>query len=122
MTSASAKPPPDIQTRLDAWIRDQPGGVAVAWVDRGGTSFFQSGQFDGDDPRPITPDTQFEIGSVTKVFTTLLLGESERLGKVSRNDPAAKYLLPPDDPAQQRLAEITLLSLVTHASGHSSLP
>lgn len=119
---AVAAPPPDIQSRLDAWLKGQPGGVAVAWVDAGGTAFFQSGQFDAEDPRPITPDTQFEIGSVTKVFTALLLAESEQLGKASRNDPAAKYLLPPDDPAQTPLAKITLLSLTTHTSGLPRLP
>lgn len=119
---AAAKPPPDVQTRLDAWLKGQPGGVVVAWVDADGRAFFQSGRFDTEDPRPITPDTQFEIGSVTKVFTALLLAESERAGKVSRNDPAAKYLLPPADPAQAALARITLLSLTTHTSGLPRLP
>jgi len=119
---AVAAPPPDIQSRLDAWLKGQPGGVAVAWIDADGTAYFQSGQFDAEDPRPITPDTQFEIGSVTKVFTALLLAESERLGKASRQDPAAKYLLPPDDPVQATLAKITLLSLTTHTSGLPRLP
>jgi len=119
---AAAKPPPDIQNRLDAWIKGQPGGVAVAWVDADGATFFQSGQLDAGDPRPITPDTQFEIGSVTKVFTALLLAEGECAGKVSRHDPAAKYLLPPADPAQAALAKITLLSLTTHTSGLPRLP
>jgi len=114
---ASAKPPPDVQSRLDAWIEGQPGGIALAWVDAEGAAFFQSGHFDGENPRPITPDTQFELGSITKVFTALLLAESERLGKVSRNDPAAKYLLPPGDPDQAALAKITLLTLATHTSG-----
>jgi hypothetical protein len=78
----SAKPPPEVQTRLDAWLKGQPGGVALAWVDADGVAFFQSGHFGPDDPRAITPDTQFEIGSVTKVFTALLLAESERAGTV----------------------------------------
>jgi CubicO group peptidase (beta-lactamase class C family) len=119
---AMAKAPADTQTRLDTWIKDQPGGATVAWVDADGVAFFQSGKYSADDPRPVTPDTQFEIGSVTKVFTALLLAESERLGKVSRNDPAAKYLLPPDDPAQAALAKITLLSLTTHTSGLPRMP
>src|SRR2546423_410906 len=93
----SAKPPPDIQARLDAWTKGEPGGIAVAWLDADGAAFHQSGQFAADDPRHITPDTQFELGSVTKVFTALLLAESERLGQVSRNDAAAKYLLPAAD-------------------------
>src|SRR3954468_22139359 len=119
---ASAKPPPDAQAQLDAWIAGRLGGVALAWVDADGTAFFSAGKFSPDDPRPITPDTQFEIGSVTKVFTSLLLAESERLGKVNRNDPAAKYLLPAEDAAQASLAKISLLSLATHSSGLPRLP
>lgn len=114
---ASAKPPADLQRRVDELIKGQPGGVAVAWVDADGTAYAQSGRFDGDDSPAITPDTQFELGSITKVFTALLLAESEHLGKVSRNDPAAKYLLAPSDPDQAVLAKITLLSLTTHTSG-----
>ena len=119
---AMAKPPADTQSRIDAWIKDQPGGISIAWVDPDGVTFFQSGKFSETDLRPVTPDTQFEVGSVTKLFTALLLAESERLGKVSRNDSAAKYLLAPDDPAQAVLAKITLLSLTTHTSGLPRMP
>lgn len=121
-TFASAKPPADLQQKLDDFVKGGPGGVAVAWVDADGTAFFQSGTMSAADPRPITADTQFELGSVTKVFTALLLAESERLGKVSRLDPAAKYLLPAGDPAQPALARITLLGLSTHTSGLPRLP
>ena len=118
MTSfASAQPPADLQHRLDEWIKGQPGGVAVAWVDAAGAAFAHSGRFDGEASPAITPDTQFEIGSITKVFTALLLAESERLGKVNRGDPAAKFLLPTADPDGAALAKITLLSLTTHTSG-----
>jgi CubicO group peptidase (beta-lactamase class C family) len=119
---ASAKPPADLQKKLDEFVRGGPGGVAIAWVDADGAAFLQAGTLAADDPRPITPDTQFELGSVSKVFTALLLVESERLGKVSRLDPAAKYLLPPGDPAQAALAKITLLSLTTHTSGLPRMP
>lgn len=119
---ATAKPPADTQALLDQWIKGQPGGVTAAWVDADGVTFFQSGKYSADDPRPVTADTQFEIGSVTKVFTALLLAESERLGKVSRHDSAAKFLLPPDDPAQAALGKITLLSLTTHTAGLPRLP
>ena len=122
VAAASARPPADTQKKLVEFIQGGPGGAAVAWVDSDGTAFFEAGTFSADDSRPITPDTQFELGSVTKIFTSLLLAESERLGKVSRLDPAAKYLLPPGDPAQAALARITLLSLATHTSGLPRLP
>src|ERR1700685_2841529 len=119
---ASAKPPADLQAKLDAFVKGGSGGASVAWVDADGVAFFQSGTFSADDLRPITPDTQFELGSVTKVFTALLLAESERLGRVSRLDPAAKYLLPAGDPAQKAMSKIPLLSLTTHTSGLPRLP
>ncbi len=118
----AAQPPADVQSRLDAFLKGKPGGIAAVWVDVNGATFFQSGKFDVGDARPITPNTQFEIGSVTKVFTGLLLAESERLGKVSGFDPAAKYLLPENDPAASALSKITLLSLATHSAGLLRLP
>jgi CubicO group peptidase (beta-lactamase class C family) len=43
--------------------------------------------------------TLFEIGSITKVFTALLLADMANKGEVSLDDPAAKYL-----PAGHRMA------------------
>ena len=114
---------PDVQTLIDTWNKDKPGGVAVAWVDEQGVQFFQTGRFAKGDDRPVTPDTQFEIGSVTKVFTALLLAESERAGKVNRDDPVTKYLQVPTNPeGLARLEKITLLMLATHTSGLPRLP
>ena len=122
ITPSSAKPPSDIQAKLEAWIKDRPGGISAAWVDAAGTTFFHAGKIAADEPREITPDTPYEIGSITKIFTAVLLAQSEQLGKVSRNDSAAKYLLPPDDPDQAALAKITLLALTTHTSGLPRMP
>jgi len=120
--AASGRPPADTQSRLDAFVQGRPGGIAVAWVDADGVTFLTAGKFDADDPRPVTADTQFEIGSITKVFTGLLLAESERQGRVRLDDPVARYLLPPNDAAQASLARITLRSLTTHSSGLPRLP
>lgn len=117
-----AAPPRDLQEKIDGFLKGSPGSLSAAWVDRDGTVFFQSGTLAAGDPRHPTPDTHFELGSITKVFTALLLAESERLGKVSRLDPAAKYLLPAGDPAQAELAKITLLSLTTHTAGLPRMP
>jgi CubicO group peptidase (beta-lactamase class C family) len=61
--------------------------------------------------------TLFEIGSITKVFTALLLADMANKGEVSLDDPAAKYL-----PAGHRVPErggrpITLTDLAVHRSG-----
>lgn len=120
--TALAKPPPELKAALDDWIQGNPGGVALAWVDSDGVAFYCSGHLDGSQSQAVTPDTPFEIGSVTKVFTSILLAESELQGRVKRDDPAAKYLLPAGDPDQARLAGITLLALSTHTSGLPRLP
>jgi CubicO group peptidase (beta-lactamase class C family) len=62
-------------------------------------------------------ETLFEIGSITKVFTGLLLAEAVRRGEVKLDDPANKHL-----PAELQLkahedGPATLLDLATHRSG-----
>jgi CubicO group peptidase (beta-lactamase class C family) len=62
---------------------------------------------------PVTPQTLFAVGSVTKQFTSacilLLAGE----GKLSISDPVSKYL-----PGLTRAGDITLLDLMNHVSGY----
>ncbi|MSU51638.1 MAG: class A beta-lactamase-related serine hydrolase [Opitutus sp.] len=108
---------PDLDAAAKRWFGGRPGGAAVAYVDADGVTFAAAGQFAPGDPRSITPDTTFEIGSVSKLFVALLLAESEKAGKVNRDDPAAKYLLPPGDPDAAKLSKITLVSLATHSAG-----
>jgi serine-type D-Ala-D-Ala carboxypeptidase/endopeptidase len=66
---------------------------------------------------PVGADTVFEIGSVTKVFTSLLLAEAVRRGEVELGSPL-RDLVPagvrvPDRDGRQ----ITLEQLATHTSG-----
>jgi len=123
LASVGAAATPDVQTAIDQWNQGKPGGVAAAWVDADGVRFFQTGRFGPEDRRAITPDTQFEIGSVTKVFTALLLAEAERAGKVQRDDPVTKYLAVPAKPDDlARLQQVTLLMLATHTAGLPRLP
>jgi serine-type D-Ala-D-Ala carboxypeptidase/endopeptidase len=61
------------------------------------------------------PQTIFEIGSVTKVFTALLLADMAERGQVQLSDPAARYLPGASGP-------VTLADLATHTSGLPRLP
>ena len=62
------------------------------------------------------PETVFQIGSVTKAMTGLLLAEMAERGQVLLSDPATKYL-PGAVPGR-----VTLLDLATHTSGLPPLP
>jgi CubicO group peptidase (beta-lactamase class C family) len=73
---------------------------------------------DGPTPRA---DTLFEIGSVTKVFTALLLAEAVRRGELSL-DTSLADLLPEADVPSRDGAVITVEHLATHSAGLPSNP
>ena len=80
------------------------------------------GSLNQGDPRPLNGDTIFEIGSVTKVFTSLLLADMVQRGEVALADPVAKYL-PADVKVPERGGRvITLVDLSTHTSGLPRMP
>src|SRR5262249_44093270 len=61
-------------------------------------------------------DAIFEIGSISKTFTGLLLGQLAEQGKVELGEPA-RELIPRGIVARPHAREITLLDLATHRSG-----
>ncbi|MGG3281111.1 serine hydrolase domain-containing protein [Paenibacillus solani] len=63
----------------------------------------------------ISPENMlFEIGSITKLFTSILLLEMEREKLVSSNDFVGRYL---HNVENEYLNKITLKNLATHTSG-----
>ncbi len=97
-------------------------GMVVGIIGPGGRRVIEYGKFAPDSQKPVTGDTVFEIGSATKVFTSLLLADMVQRGEVQLSDPVAKYL-----PAGVKVPErggrvITLLDLATQTSGLPRLP
>lgn len=93
-------------------------GVSVV-VLRDGEADWGSAGRSGRRGLAVNAETRFEIGSLTKVFTGLLLAESVVRGEVSLDDPVGRYL--PGvvtDPA----GTVTLQALATHTSGLPRLP
>lgn len=64
------------------------------------------------DQVPISPQTKFRIGSVTKQFIAAAILKLQEGGKLSVNDPLTKFIS--DYP---RGDEVTLHHLLTHTSG-----
>src|SRR5688500_9631647 len=67
-------------------------------------------------------DTLFEIGSITKVFTALLLADLAQRGEAALADPVAKYLPDTVKVPERGGKKITLEHLATHTSGLPRLP
>jgi len=65
----------------------------------------------------VNGDTLFEIGSITKTFTALLLQDRVERGEMSLDDPVAKYLPNSVTMPTRGGKQITLLQLATHTSG-----
>ncbi len=67
-------------------------------------------------------DTLYELGSITKVYTGLLLADAHLTGVVRLTDPLAAHL--PRGTAVPSVADrpIRLVDLATHASGLARLP
>ncbi len=102
-----------LQQRVEAEQIDI--GIVVGLIDESGSNIVSCGKLDNG--TEVNGDTVFEIGSVTKAFTALLLQDMVERGEMKLDDPVANYL--PKSvrmPARNR-KEMTLLQLATHTSG-----
>ncbi len=70
----------------------------------------------------VDEHTVFEIGSITKVFTGVLLAEMVRRGEVGFDDPIAKHLPTSVQVPSYKGRPITLIDLATQHSGLPRLP
>ena len=76
----------------------------------------------GEEAQPVTSQTVFRIGSITKVITSLAVLRLRDAGKLKLGDPAAHYLPElVDTLSQPGKPAITVRHLVTHSSGIPSL-
>ena len=97
-------------------------GIAVGVIDASGPQVTTYGKLAKDRPDAIDGDTIFEIGSTTKVFTSLLLADMIERGEVKPDTPVADLL-----PAKVKVPErngkkITLLDLSMQISGLPRMP
>ena len=114
----------DAITVLDMWIeqhvahRGVPGLSIAVVYDQEIVWAKGYGYSDLETKTPVTPDTVYRIGSITKLFTSTAIMQLRDQGKLRLDDPVSRHL-PwfrvhnpfPDAP------EITIRHLLTHTSG-----
>ncbi|MGA2843368.1 MAG: serine hydrolase domain-containing protein, partial [Steroidobacteraceae bacterium] len=106
--------------RID--VQHQSVGIVVGVIGSEGRRIIAYGHLEKGDPHPLNGDTIFEIGSATKVFTSLLLADMVQRGEVALDDPVAKYLPPGVKVPERNGRAITLVDLATHTSGLPRMP
>ena len=127
-TPAAALPPDAeihriIEQRVQAVAGPEGGmGIVVGVLDAQGPRVIAYGDAGGPDRRPLNGDTVFEIASVTKVFTALLLADMVRTGDLALTEPVAKYLPPGTRLPERNGKTITLVDLATHTAGLPFMP
>jgi CubicO group peptidase (beta-lactamase class C family) len=102
---------------LDEFLlgREQKGLSAAFLVAKDGEIILRQGYGLADQKEmvPVTPETVFDIGSITKQFTAAAILKLEMQGKLSVTDSIVKYFKDvPDDKKG-----ITLHHLLTHTAG-----
>ena len=91
-------------------------GIVVGVISPAGRRVVTYGALDTTGRRPVDGDSLFEIGSVTKTFTALVLQDMALRGQVGLDDPVAKYLPEGTKVPSFGGHEITLRHLATHTA------
>lgn len=106
------------EQRLGALDAPDMPGVAYAIVEQGEVAEVGATgvkRLGGDEP--VTPDTPFLLGSISKSFTALAVMQLAEAGKLSLEDPISRYLPTFTD---RPSGVITIRQLLSHTSGFST--
>ncbi|SAK71567.1 beta-lactamase [Caballeronia catudaia] len=117
--AAWARDAASIKTTVDETIKPLMAlhgiaGMAVGVVVDGKPYVFDYGLASKATKQPVTRDTLFELGSISKTFTATLASYAQINGDLSLNDPVSTYL--PTLGASE-FGKVTLLNLGTHTPG-----
>lgn len=89
-------------------------GLVIAVSANGKQHFYSFGVASKASKEPVTPDTLFEVGSVSKLFTATLATYAQAQGKLSLSDTVGKH-----EPELEGtpFGKVTLAHLATHTAG-----
>lgn len=118
---AVARPVAGVPRKLNRFIGDYmramnaPGLTLAIATRRGPATTVAYGFVDLASKKPVTTADRFEIGSITKAFTALVILKLQDAGKLAVQQPILRYL--PWLPIETDFGEILVHHLLTHTSG-----
>ncbi|MEL6447070.1 MAG: serine hydrolase domain-containing protein [Pseudomonadota bacterium] len=115
------------QIDIARWVTDgvESGNamaIAAAWDDGSEVRRAHAGALGDDTDAAPDAETQFQIGSISKVYTNLLLAEMVARGKVRYDTTVAELAGDGQQFRNAAVGEITLEALATHTSGLPRMP
>jgi len=97
-------------------------GISIGVIDTDGTEFYNYGKKSVSESEQVDEHTVYEIGSITKVFTTTILADMVIRGKINLNAPVEIYLPDGVTIPERNGKKITFEHLATHTSALPRMP
>lgn len=105
-----------LDAAIDRNASDDKFSGVVLVAHRGEAVFVRAaGMADREKEVPVGNDTQFRLGSMNKMFTTVAILQLVEAGKLGLDDPIGKHLT--DYPNQDLAAKVSVRHLLTHSGG-----
>ncbi|MEM6514401.1 MAG: serine hydrolase [Pseudomonadota bacterium] len=112
----------ELQTWIDNAINDGDSLSISAMMREGDEVTYYSGGAITPDGAAPDENTQYQIGSITKVFTNMLLAELVAEGKLGYATTLGELMGDDVSFANDQVADITVEELATHTSGLARMP
>jgi len=127
-SAACGTKPPNISDEVKENMRQRVAhgsavGIVVGFIDsRGNREYFSHGTLVKGGDRPVDEDSVYEIGSISKVFTSILFADMVLKGELKLDDLVEAHLPEDVDVPSRNGAKITLEHLATHTSALARMP
>jgi len=122
-TAMAQLPSKDIEVMIKTAVDSKRSkSIIIGIIDSNGRRIFSAGVISEEDPRRPDSNTMYEIGSITKVFTSLILADKSLKQQLSLQDPISKFLPKSVKTPNTKGKEISLLDLSIHTSTFPRFP
>ncbi len=121
--ATAAQIPQQVKTEIEQRVKhDINPSIVVGFYQNGQAEYYTAGLNNKQHSSQVTANSVYEIGSITKTFTSLLLAQMVADKKLKLNDAIQDYWPQPFSLLDANQQPITFKQLATHTSGLPRLP
>lgn len=108
-----------IKARVDEGINV---GIVIGLIDGENVTYYSYGKADLKTGRKVDENSIFEIGSISKTFTGIMIADEVIKGNMKLSDPISDYLSKYTKVPTRNNQSITIKDLATHSSSLARMP